>query len=183
MRLVITASILLALASVARAEPPGLTPPSPVDNSDTGSYRLQTLGFDAAALGLGIAAVKRDSDALLEAAAVAYVGGPALVHLYHHHPGRAAASVALRVGLPLLGALIGLSSVNTSSPDCDECGIGAGILGFAIGSITASAIDIGYLSRGEDRAAPAALPPPPPPSQPLASPEPHEVRVGFAFPF
>jgi hypothetical protein len=183
MRLAIAASIVLALASVARSQAPGMT--APPDTHIEGSYRLQTAAVDASAILLSVVAAKLDSRAVLGAAATTYVAGPALVHLYHQHPGRAAASVALRVGLPLVLALLGaeLSNRPCNDPECLGAPLAGAIYGFVGGAIAASAIDIGYLSRGEDRAAPAALPPPPPPSQPLASPEPHEVRVSFAFPF
>jgi len=188
MRFAAAAVLVLALASVAHADPPGLTPatPMPVDAADTGSYRLQTAGVDAATLLLGVVAAKDNSDAALGAAIGTYFVGPALVHLYHHHPGRAAASIALRVGLPfVLGAIGNSLGKSQCSYECDnDADIAFTAWGVLAGGIAASAIDIGYLSRGEDRAAPAALlPPPPPPSQPLATHEPHEMKVSLAFAF
>lgn len=179
--------ILLVLASTARAEPPGLTPVTAVDSSDASSYRLQTAAVDATTLLLGFVAAKADSDAALGAAVVTYVVGPALVHVWHHHSGRAVASLALRVGLPFVLAAVGNSlGKSQCSYDCDnDADIALTAYGFIAGAIAASAIDIGYLSRGgEDRAAPAAastMPAPPPPQ--MSSPEPHEVKVNLAFAF
>ena len=180
----VAVSIVLTLASVARADPPGLTPVEPAaPATDSGSYRLQTAAFDVGTVLLGIASERASGGAgglAIDAAIGTYVAGPALVHLYHHHPGRALASVALRVGLPLIGGYLGASSVNTSSPDCDECGIGAAILGGLVGMIAASAFDIGYLSRGETAAVQPSTPPPP--AMPALAPT-RSAVVGLAFAF
>ncbi len=152
--------ILALAASSAHAEPPGLTPlavpvplpaPVPVEVPDS-SYRIQTALADAAAVGLVIAASKAQNGDQLGTAAVGMyaLGGPA-VHLFNHHPGRAAASLALRIGLPMLGALIG-GSIGQCSSNCGEddySGLAGALLGMLTGAVVASAIDIGYLSRGE----------------------------------
>ena len=146
---------MLIAARVAHADPPGLTPVL-----DDGSYRLQTALVDASVIGLGLMASKAnepESDKIGDAAVATFAFGAPLLHLYHRHPGRAAASFALRVGLPLLGMGIGSGIGQRScSEGCDNNTdiIGAAV-GALIGSIAASAIDIGYLSRGEEPSEPA----------------------------
>jgi hypothetical protein len=151
--------ILALAASSAHAEPPGLTPlavpmalPAPVPvEVPASSYRIQTVLADAAAVGLMVAATKaEDGDRLGTAGVFMYaLGGPA-VHLFNHHPGRAAASLALRVGLPMLGALLG-GSIGQCTSNCEDSysGLAGALLGMLTGAVVASAIDIGYLSRGE----------------------------------
>jgi hypothetical protein len=177
------ASIVLALASAAHAQVPGPVPeatPSPLT-----SYRLEILAIDAAALAGGLVADEMGNRRGIDAAIGLYVVGPSLVHAWHRQPGRAVGTLALRVGLPLVFGLIGdLANENCSGDQCvdnPEPGRAGLVMGALIGAAVASAIDIGYAR--EDRATPAALPPPPPPSQPLASPDRHEVRVSLAFRF
>jgi hypothetical protein len=98
--------------------------------------------------------------------AVFYVAGGPTVHLAHGHVGRAAISVALRVGTPLVFGLIGAaigavlyqpSRCPPPSPGCycddseDPGSLGeafAGmIVGAGVGVLTASAIDIAILAR------------------------------------
>jgi hypothetical protein len=126
---------------------------------------------------------KSDGDAAGTIGLGMYVAGGPLVHLFHHHNGRAAASVALRVVLPLvfgaIGSAFGKSQCDTyCDNDSDIAGTAFGVIG---GAIAASAIDIGYLSRGED--APATRPAPILPPPPIGPAEPHQVRVGVTFAF
>ena len=81
---------LLLLVGVAHADPPGLTPPNV---ADTGSYRLQTAGLDAASFGLFALAIHEDSGTLGAFAVANYLAGPPLLHMFRNHPGRAVASV------------------------------------------------------------------------------------------
>jgi hypothetical protein len=141
------------LASTAYAEPPGLTPlaePAQIDTTEElPSYRLQTALADVAAVGLGIMASKTSAAAPVMIGS--YLLAAPIVHLANHHTGRAGASLALRVGLPLAGLLIG-SAIGRSQCDayCDnDSDIALAGLGLLTGVVAASAIDIGYLSRGE----------------------------------
>ncbi len=178
---------LLLLVGTVHADPPGLTPPTTVAPSadDTGSYRLQTAGMDALAIGLFAIADKDDSGAAGGLGVATYVGGGPLMHLIHHHTNRALLSLALRVGLPLVGGAIG-NALGSShcSDDCDnDADIAGTAWGVIAGAIVASVIDVGYLSRGDDVAERPIQPPPTSSSPALASPERHEVRVGLAFAF
>jgi hypothetical protein len=171
---------LVLLVGIAHADPPGLTPPNV---ADTGSYRLQTAGLDAASLGVFALALHEDSGTLGALAIANYVAGPPLLHMYRRHPGRAVASVVFRVGLPLLGAAIG-SSLASSRCSCDDLGDLDGVIwGFIAGAAAASVIDVGLLSRGDDVAARSIQAPPASSGPALASPERHEVHVGLAFAF
>jgi len=160
------ALFLLVSSAVAHADPPGLSPVVDVSPpaEDIPSYRLQTALADASALGIGMLASKSNApDNQASSVAVAtYALGAPLVHLYHHHPQRAAASLALRVGLPLLGAVIGggIGRSNCSEYCDNDADIAGAALGIVSGAVLASTIDIGYLSRGEQvtRSAPALAP-------------------------
>ena len=144
---------LLGLAAPVFAEPPGATPPSePVTTSPTidTSYRLQIVAVDAgvvAALALGSATHTTGGLALLT-----YLAGAPIVHLIHDQPGSALASAGLRVGLPVIGAVLGSSIGRASNhPDSDATIAGAA-LGAVIGVVAASALDIGVLAKHESRA-------------------------------
>jgi hypothetical protein len=64
---------------------------------------------------------------------------PAFIHASHGRHGAAAASVALRLGLPLLGAVIGTSACTDSGGE-NWC-LGPPAVGFAAGALAAVAID------------------------------------------
>jgi hypothetical protein len=82
-------------------------------------YGWQTLASDAASIGLirtGFAVGDRSagSDGSLTATSgfiglgtAGYLGGAPTVHAFHHNPGRSIASVGLRLGLPLVSAIVG----------------------------------------------------------------------------
>jgi hypothetical protein len=180
--------ILLLLVATAHADPPGMTAPAapPIDHGDADSYRLQTAAADAAALAMFVIASKsEDGDAAASIGLGMYVAGGPIVHLIHHHNGRAVASLALRVVLPVIAGAVGagIASGRCSSQDCDDpfAGLGGALIGAVVGAGAASAIDIGYLSRGED--APATRPAPILPPAPIGPAEPHQVRVGVTFAF
>jgi hypothetical protein len=89
-------------------------------------YGWQTLAMDGAALGLGALALgtydgRGTGGALLGSAAISYyaLGAPAL-HLLRDHPGKAVASLSLRVGLPGLALGFGKLSQPEGCPASDE---------------------------------------------------------------
>lgn len=163
--------VLAGLTSAAHAAPPGLTPPTPepVPQAEplpadyTASYRGQTLGADAAAVGLVLLAAagvggqshQSNTTSLLELAAATYVLGGPMIHLLHDRPGRAAASLALRVAAPLVFAMVG-AAIGRSDPGCTGgyCDVGPGesdgaALGGLLGVITASVIDAAVFARAD----------------------------------
>lgn len=148
--------ILLAIvttSSIAAAQPPGLTPPqepaAPERVEVAPAYRLQTAGVDLSAL---VMMSTGSSVGVGVGVATLALGAPAL-HLYHHQPGRAVASLGLRVGLPLAGMAIGAAGAQKGT----DAEIALPAIGAVIGVVAASAIDIGYLSRAEDTAKPARV--------------------------
>jgi hypothetical protein len=155
MRVVSSLFVLASLTSAAAAEPPGLTPEAaPRDTTvEVPSYRLQTALADGAVL---MAAVALDKSNPCGSASVAvalggYLLAAPIVHIAHDHSDRAAESFALRVALPLLGGFIG-NAIGKSqcSYNCDnDADIALTALGVMTGAVAASAVDIGYLSRGE----------------------------------
>jgi hypothetical protein len=179
--------VLLVLVATAHADPPGMTAPvaSPVEPGDIDSYRLQTAMSDAAALAMFVIAAKsEDGDAAADLGFAMYVAGGPIVHLIHHHNGRAVASLALRVALPVVAGAVGAALTSGNCSNDDDCGfaaLGGALIGAVVGAGAASAIDIGYLSRGDD--APATRPAPILPPAPLGPAEPHQVRVGVTFAF
>ncbi|MGZ3419971.1 MAG: hypothetical protein ACXVEF_27585 [Polyangiales bacterium] len=106
--------------------------------TETHWYGGQTLLTDGAALGLGLAAAKFQSDELAWLGLGTYVLGGPIVHATHGNWGRAAGSLALRVGLPATLMTIGCQLDDTKG---DWGCIGAVIGGFVIGTISASIID------------------------------------------
>ena len=158
------AVLVVALSvRVAAAEPPGVTvaPPglTPVVELPAApplepSYRSQTVIADGIAMGLLVIGVKTNNEAIGYLSLGTYAGGAPLVHLAHHRPGRAAASLGLRVGLPILGGILGdkLGNQHRCSGDVcdvDERGvlIALGLLGGMAGAMV---IDTAFLAKGDE---------------------------------
>ncbi len=166
----LVALVLLASAATARADAPppmwsvapGMAepyapPPPPVTREV--SYARQTLIADGIAAALMTAAVfqsEEDTAALLLFAGLdTYALGAPIVHFANREIGNGLKSFALRMGLPVLGALAGARIGPKDAFDCDvaaSCaGAGVSLLGIAVGvgagMITAAAIDSRYLAR------------------------------------
>jgi hypothetical protein len=156
--LVLSVAVTMLATASAHADPPGMTPAleptAATPAGDATSYRLQTAAADLSAIAVGMVASKsEDHGGQVGAVAVLTYGfGAPLVHLYHHHLDRAGESLALRIGLPLLGGLLGNAlGKRQCGPGCDnDSDIAGTAFGVVIGAVAASAIDIGYLSRGEE---------------------------------
>jgi len=110
-------------------------------------YGWQTLTSDGASLAtLMTALYLGDSKVLAPASLVGLGFGAPVVHAWHGKPLKALGSVALRIGLPATGILIGFSAARRP-PGGDYGNTGAleGIVGFGAGLILASAIDAAAL--------------------------------------
>lgn len=83
------------------------------------------------------------------------LGGP-LVHVAHDQGGRALASLALRVGLPLASAWVWGGHCSSSDDDCDNAGTVA--IGVILGALTAMVIDATALSHPVKATRPAWAP-------------------------
>jgi hypothetical protein len=102
-------------------------------------YGWQTLTADGASFGLllvaGLAATPASegggdaSDALVLGSVLGYEFAPGILHFVHKNPGRAFASMGLRLGMPLAGAFVGASLASRcSSYDCQSGGAAVGAL-------------------------------------------------------
>lgn len=126
------------IAPIAPFAPPGLVPvpcpQPPSSESDTlevlPHYGWQIALADAAALTIALSAKSGELSAGI------YLLDGAVIHSAHNQPGRAVASVLLRVGLPFAGAFILGNTMNNG----DDIPVGI-LLGFGVGLITASVVD------------------------------------------
>jgi len=82
---------------------------------------------------------------LLWIAGGGYLLGAPIVHLAHGNPGRAVASLGLRVGLPV--AFVGVGTVLEDCQGQDFCGLASVLIGVPLGMATAIALDAAVLSR------------------------------------
>ena len=155
-------------------------------------YGWQTLSADGAALSfltLGSAlASDGDSDAgrtgidsfVVVGVGMYALGGP-IVHAAHQNWGAAAASLGLRVGLPLAGILIG-SGVDGcgAKSDADVCGAVGPALGALLGIGAAIAIDAAALGYEQVPATNAATTPRPLAAitTPLVIADAHQAMLG-----
>jgi len=152
-RAVLLAAFLLARPATAGAASiygDGEQPGGRVETPPPGTgYHLEMLAVDAASLTAVVTGGVIEgnhgynplvSEVLRGAGVSGYVLGGPIVHLVHRQYGRAGISLALRVGLPMLGAVVGLSTASCH-PDEWFCGAGEAAAGVAIGSAAAMVID------------------------------------------
>jgi hypothetical protein len=158
----------LAPAPAAAAPEPAvqysLHPPAAEPQSNRW-YGWQTLATDGASFALVVGSISLGgggdggnsiSSVLLLGAFGAYALGGPVVHLVHGNPGRAFASLGMRVGGPILLAFAGVAAENCGNQGGDFCGLGGALLGVTAGVITAVAVDaavFAYDERPESRAA------------------------------
>jgi hypothetical protein len=152
---VLAVVVALAAASARAQSLPayGEEPTARVDPPQPGTgYRLQIIAADAlsvAALG-GLAITQhyaynpRISDVVGGAALGGYALGGPIIHMAHRQWNRGAISLALRVGLPVIGAVVGFKSA-TCTPGEWFCGVGEAVAGLAIGAGAAAVIDSAFV--------------------------------------
>jgi hypothetical protein len=141
------------MGASARAEE-GPAADVPVAPQQPETYTLHILAADAVSVGILVTSAAIDGassdDTFANGLAFAGLGGLALggpiVHAVHGHWGRGAASLGLRVVLPLVGASIGAATA-----DCQKdeflCGLSELALGYVIGEATAITLDAAVLAR------------------------------------
>ena len=139
---------VLTTTSMAFAEPPAPPETRTVDVR----YGWQTLAFDGAALAMGLVETTSSSLHFLGPVAVAtYVAGGPGVHLHHGHIDRAAGSLGLRVGMPVVGAFIGIGIADANRRDdaieAAVSAMAAGAIGMTVGIVGASLLDAFVLAR------------------------------------
>jgi hypothetical protein len=174
------ALVLAAHAPAARADEVAAADVAPATTRVY--YGWQNLGADAASVGLLVLAVDSDRDArtgLAYASLGGYLVGSPLVHVFHGHYRRAAGSLALRAGLPLVfagatAALVGGSGGGGNVADGAGLGLGSLAMG-AVGMVVAVFIDDVGLSWDEKPAAPAWTP--------TVQPSPYGMTFGVAGTF
>lgn len=81
------------------------------------------------------------------------LGGP-IVHLAHGHPGIAAASLGIRAGLPVAGALTGAVLGKQDCSNCEFSGLVYAVIGAGLGAASAIAIDAAAFGREDVPAEP-----------------------------
>lgn len=125
-------------------------------------YGWQTLIADGISLTTIVVGASLESDStrgpgsastsLLWLGFLGYEVAPAVVHAAHRNPGRAFASMGIRLGMPLAGAFLGASLASDCNRNLCEAG-GAGI-GVMLGMAGAMAIDAAVFSYDDAKRAP-----------------------------
>jgi hypothetical protein len=147
LRLALTAAVLLA-ASTARAQS------QPTE--EAGGYRWQIAATDVAFIGAtagGLALEGRGvldnlpSNMLMGIGIPGYFLGAPIVHVAHREYGRAGVSLALRLGLPILGGAIG-ARFASCTPGEWLCGLDEFGKGFATGAVVAAILDTAFVAPG-----------------------------------
>lgn len=168
MRIVVAVFMLVGMTSAARAQdgPPGVAPyvdpvpyAYPAPPTREVSYAATTLVLDAAAIGMiGLAVVRTDGDGLglVSLGMSTYLLGAPIAHAAHGQLSSAFASIGLRAGLPILGAIAGARIGPRDQVDCvadaacddSTSSSTAGIvLGAGAGVLAAIVLDSGFLAR------------------------------------
>jgi len=119
---------------------------------ETHWYGWETLTVDA----VSVAAMP-----LAGVGVAGYLVGAPIVHAAHDRWGAAAASLGLRVALPIAGAYAGVALANCGNSQRaseDWCGLGEAVLGLGVGMLAAIVIDAAVLGYERAPAAQASEP-------------------------
>jgi len=160
-KLTISALVLAALgATAARADEPAVgeaAPDSPPAASAWHWYGGRILLADGASLAVMTAAGFADAPPLLVVGAAGWVLASPILHAQHGSLARGVGALALRVGLPVSGFLIGKALTEGCWRDpnaSDTCDLGAEMAGTLMGAISAGVIDSVWLARDRHEVAP-----------------------------
>jgi hypothetical protein len=144
-------------AVAAPRQPPALEPPREYSRW----YGWQTLLSDGAALSLlfAVGATLQNDNAgrLIGASLAMYMVGGPVIHATRGNWGRAAGSLGLRAGAPLLGGALGDSLQDCSGED-ELCGLTGALIGGTLGALTAMIVDSAALARETVRDPPLIVP-------------------------
>jgi len=134
----------LSQPATVRARLPPLAPEFSEEQRWYGGFILMSDGISLATAIAGGFAGHR-GEPLLWIGGGGYLLGAPVVHLAHGNPGRAAASLGLRVALPI--AFFGVGTVIEDCHGQDFCGLGSMVIGVPLGMATAIALDAALLAR------------------------------------
>ncbi|WP_394842999.1 hypothetical protein LZC95_38805 [Pendulispora brunnea] len=146
MRNIVTAAavaLLLGLSSTASAAD-ATEPKSKEPATEVRWYGYQTFLSDAASTALIIGAAHSENVVLATLGAGTYLVGGPLIHVLNGHPQAVGPSVAVRLGIPAVGGLIGAGIGAATSGGGDWSGLAiivCGLVGVAGGASIASIID------------------------------------------
>src|SRR6185436_7990319 len=161
----IVAALVAAVAVLACARNAAAADEPAPAAAETSWYGWQTLLSDAGVIGLwSLAAAVDDakygsggarqsyevgSTALVALGFATYGLGAPAIHLAHGREGTALRSLALRLGLPVAGALVGVMiGSGTCDPESEvPCPVVAGVVGGALGGVAAAIVDGAVLAR------------------------------------
>ncbi len=155
----------LAIAQEAPGTHPAMTHPATDEipaTTQVERYGWQIGLLDTAAVLMVLSSADSDSGSVaLLGGGIYLLGGPA-VHAARGNPGRAFGSLALRVGLPLIGARLAESGSSCDPEYDDYCGdddMVRVILGGMAGVVAAGAIDWIFLAKDERKVGPLSIQP------------------------
>jgi hypothetical protein len=162
MRLLAALALGLLIASTTSAAAAEETPETPTLDDPTW-YGWQTLLADGAAAALVAGGLASGRSVVTAAGVASFALTPGVIHGVHGHPGKAAGDIAVRIGSPIVcavvlglaGALLGRTTAPSHygpaddvSPSGAETGLTlGGLIGLGVGVVAASAIDAGMLAR------------------------------------
>lgn len=117
-------------------------------------YGAQNLAFDGVALGLATTAVftpRTPRKVLLGLSLGTYLVASPVIHGAHERPAIAVAALGLRIGMPLALGIVGLGIGAADGQGFEGVGTAlvGGVLGVALGALTAMLIDDAALARRE----------------------------------
>lgn len=138
--------VVVSTASAQPAPPDGAPPAKAAPASEQAEPERESYGWQIAIADVAGTVLLLESDHSRGSAnaglGVYALGGP-IIHLAHDQSGRALASLALRIGLPLASAWV-WGHCSSSDDDCDNEGTVA--IGVILGAVTAMVIDATALS-------------------------------------
>lgn len=114
-------------------------------------YGWQILAGDGTAVTMLFLAARFDSETLAWSAVAAYAFGGPIIHWSHGNVGTGFVSLALRVGLPSVGAYVGCAADDSEDFLFGRCFTGASLGGF-LGYVTAVVVDAAVLAHADEAA-------------------------------
>lgn len=130
--------------------PPGMVPVAPTYVTEMDSYRWQITLADVSAVSLLLAGKSGTTSSI---AGLTYLLAGPIIHGAHGQGGRVAASLGLRLVLPLVSGIgfAALAEHNShctpEDDDCDSGALFAALFGFTLGAVSAMVLDATVVAR------------------------------------